>query len=158
VSTHRSERIVSHSEVGQLRKSGRSPPLRIPKKQWRACSRGSGADCRFAFTPLLIKLEFMERLAFLKKERACFSRKVRYFARRSLPFPFNNLWSSEFPSVKSDGEKSRFPEAASFCARRFINWVLQVRTISNGVYKPHWIWTWEAPSFHCWVYIPNSET
>jgi hypothetical protein len=26
-----------------------------------------GCQCRFAFTPLLIKLEFMERLAFLEK-------------------------------------------------------------------------------------------
>jgi hypothetical protein len=54
-------------------------PLRIPKKQWHACSRGRGADCRFAFTLLLIKLEFMERLAFLEK------RTRLLFAQGALP-------------------------------------------------------------------------
>jgi Domain of unknown function (DUF4386) len=71
-------------------KIGEISPLRIPKKKWQACSRGRGADCRFAFTPLLIKLEFMERLAFLEKKNAPAFR-ARCATSRAGLFPFLSI-------------------------------------------------------------------
>ena len=57
------------------------------------CLGGSGADCRLAFIPLrLARIHGAPRILG-KRERACFSRKVRYFPRRSLPF-LSISWAS----------------------------------------------------------------
>jgi hypothetical protein len=58
--------------------------------------RGRGADCRFAFTPLLIKLEFMERLEFLgKRTRLLFAQGALLRAQVS-SLSFQQFVVSEF--------------------------------------------------------------
>jgi hypothetical protein len=69
-------------------KIGEISPSLNPQEAMARLLRRQGADCRFAFTPLLIKLEFMERLAFLEKRtRLLFAQRCATSRAGLFPFP-----------------------------------------------------------------------